>query len=669
MSYSVLYMPLTKLTDVTTSQTNSGSKATKEAYSCYFQVRLNTINFGVSRKEHNRICNEQLLARLHVYNACGNQFHPDVSNDYLIEQIIASKDEAPGDHLFTWEHCSSSTAQGRMGVMRLVPSEQHRKIKGSEFWKTIHPDHGSRGGYYEWAVPAGAPANRSKTIYPVPSHINIETLKAEVLPSYFKMAVSANRYDQFEQLLKRADEVCSASQYKAIFDPHKNTGENLLHLACKNGYLVMINAIINRAPNAHELIHAQNACGNTPAHIASIQNRHTTLHALQLRGANLTLQNKKQQTAYDIAKLYKYVTCLPYCNPSYDHSTVEETIATQRQGVSKFVFRDIAFTYGDLIKKTSGQQPGTAEDIKFKQAMFKPQHTFKDAMIEKFGAKTASHFIQKAETCRLERANPATPAPAKKSTFKDAMIEKFGAKTASHFINKAEAAQHQKNGLKPNLKIISNPSLSFWSERRKKMDQQGSPQQAQQRAEKQTQLRPQQTQQRQQAQHHRVQAQRLQQQAQHRDEQQTQQRPQQTQQRQPAQEQRVQPQRLQQQAQYRDKQQTQQRPQHTQQRQPAHEQRVQPQRPQQQIQQQRAPRVSAPPRAAPPRAAPPRAVPRVAAPPRAAAAAQRATATAAAQRAERAAAAQRAERAAAAQRAERAAAAQRAAAPRPVCRR
>lgn len=58
---------------------------------------------------------------------------------------------------WTWEHTSTSTANGRQGVMRLVPTEQH--TPGSPWWRVIHPDKGASGGYFEWAIPNGAPRN------------------------------------------------------------------------------------------------------------------------------------------------------------------------------------------------------------------------------------------------------------------------------------------------------------------------------------------------------------------------------------------------------------------------------------------------------------------------------------------------------------------------------
>ncbi len=99
------------------------SNPIKTAYSCYFETQLDEENFGMSRKEHFKICNERLLEQLQKLQLEGIQFHSEVTNNYLIEQITNHKDQPPGKDLFTWEHCSSSTANGRMGVMRLIDAD------------------------------------------------------------------------------------------------------------------------------------------------------------------------------------------------------------------------------------------------------------------------------------------------------------------------------------------------------------------------------------------------------------------------------------------------------------------------------------------------------------------------------------------------------------------
>ena len=72
--------------------------------------------------------------------------------------------------------------------MRLVPSSQH--TGASEYWRVIHPDYGARGGYHEWAMPAGAP---SGTHLPLDPEINIHEITFEQLPEYFKTVVTANQ--------------------------------------------------------------------------------------------------------------------------------------------------------------------------------------------------------------------------------------------------------------------------------------------------------------------------------------------------------------------------------------------------------------------------------------------------------------------------------------------
>ena len=89
---------------------------TKNAYSCYFEFQLDESEFGRSRKDHNIICNEQLLVKFNKLEIECVQLYEEVSNSLLIEQINKRKTESPGKFL-TWEHCSSSTANGRLGVM------------------------------------------------------------------------------------------------------------------------------------------------------------------------------------------------------------------------------------------------------------------------------------------------------------------------------------------------------------------------------------------------------------------------------------------------------------------------------------------------------------------------------------------------------------------------
>jgi len=78
----------------------------------------------------------------------------------LIPEVGASVSSVGGRQTPTgwvWEHASTSTAFGRMGVMRLVPEYQH--TAGSSWWRAIHPNAGAAGGYAERAIPDRAPRN------------------------------------------------------------------------------------------------------------------------------------------------------------------------------------------------------------------------------------------------------------------------------------------------------------------------------------------------------------------------------------------------------------------------------------------------------------------------------------------------------------------------------
>lgn len=55
-------------------------KLVKTAYSCYFEVQLDEDNFGLSREDHFKICNSELLIHIKNFEIEGIQFHSDVSN-------------------------------------------------------------------------------------------------------------------------------------------------------------------------------------------------------------------------------------------------------------------------------------------------------------------------------------------------------------------------------------------------------------------------------------------------------------------------------------------------------------------------------------------------------------------------------------------------------------
>ncbi|BDI33330.1 hypothetical protein CCAX7_53810 [Capsulimonas corticalis] len=126
-----------------------------KVYSTAFEMQLKRIDFGRGRQVHFNRANEALHNAIMAdpeFAAMMEKLSPGVT-----ERV--SKSGGRRDPVgFTWEHASSTTASGRVGVMRLVPREQH--TPGSLWWRVLHPDVGARGGYYEWARPNGAPKNK-----------------------------------------------------------------------------------------------------------------------------------------------------------------------------------------------------------------------------------------------------------------------------------------------------------------------------------------------------------------------------------------------------------------------------------------------------------------------------------------------------------------------------
>jgi HNH/ENDO VII superfamily nuclease len=121
-------------------------------YSVAYEVQLDPTDFGRRRIVHDNRANAAFDAALNADEAWA------ASMDDLIDGVHQSVSSVGGRSTpdgWTWHHVPSSAADGRLGVMHLVPSEQH--APGSIFQRALHPD--GSGGYAEWAVPAGAPAN------------------------------------------------------------------------------------------------------------------------------------------------------------------------------------------------------------------------------------------------------------------------------------------------------------------------------------------------------------------------------------------------------------------------------------------------------------------------------------------------------------------------------
>jgi hypothetical protein len=111
-------------------------------YSVAFETRLAPVQYGLSRPEHFRIANQALQAERAV-------------NPALAELVPAPAGWGRPPMGWTWQHATIEQAGGRPGVLQLVPRAQH--TPGSPFWPLFHPLPGGAGGYWEWAIPVGAP--------------------------------------------------------------------------------------------------------------------------------------------------------------------------------------------------------------------------------------------------------------------------------------------------------------------------------------------------------------------------------------------------------------------------------------------------------------------------------------------------------------------------------
>jgi hypothetical protein len=144
--------PVPALPDASTSASVPPPKPT--AYSVAYEMQLDPADFGRSRTVHFNRANAALDKTLQSDQELAQAMDNLIPG---VEKSVARKGGRETPEGWTWEHASTSVTGGPQGVMRLVPSEQH--TPGSPWWRILHPDPGAAGGYSEWAIPAGAPAN------------------------------------------------------------------------------------------------------------------------------------------------------------------------------------------------------------------------------------------------------------------------------------------------------------------------------------------------------------------------------------------------------------------------------------------------------------------------------------------------------------------------------
>lgn len=116
------------------------------------EVELEEAAWGASRSVQNNRANAALEAALADDPALAVRL--EELSPGAAEAVSRNGGRATPDG-FTWHHAHSSTVDGRIGVMQLVPTEVH--APGSAFQELLHP--GGIGGYTEWAIPRGAPTN------------------------------------------------------------------------------------------------------------------------------------------------------------------------------------------------------------------------------------------------------------------------------------------------------------------------------------------------------------------------------------------------------------------------------------------------------------------------------------------------------------------------------
>ncbi|WP_422527052.1 RHS repeat-associated core domain-containing protein [Serratia fonticola] len=124
------------------------------AYSVAYEMQLDPSVYGRSRDVHFNRANKSLDDAMKADPDFAKKMEKLIPD---VQRQVSAKGGREDPIGWTWEHASTSTAHGQVGILRLVPTAQH--TPGSPFWRVLHPDKGASGGYSEWAIPAGAPKN------------------------------------------------------------------------------------------------------------------------------------------------------------------------------------------------------------------------------------------------------------------------------------------------------------------------------------------------------------------------------------------------------------------------------------------------------------------------------------------------------------------------------
>ena len=147
------FEPWVKTTVPAAQGRHPGPPENPAAYSVGYEATLDPKDFGRSREVHFNRANMALDQAFKNDPAFRAQMEQEMPGVGAAVSSAGGRVEPDG---WTWHHAPSSVAQGRSGVMQLVPTVQH--TPGTAFYRLMHPD--GFGGYSEWAIPAGAPPNR-----------------------------------------------------------------------------------------------------------------------------------------------------------------------------------------------------------------------------------------------------------------------------------------------------------------------------------------------------------------------------------------------------------------------------------------------------------------------------------------------------------------------------
>ena len=112
-----------------------------------FQMKLDPSDYGRGEGVHFRRANTALDEAIKSDSAFAASIEKMAPGTCAAVAATKGRATPPG---WTWHH-----VEGEPGVMELVPQEDHWRR-----WKTYHPN--NRGGYADWAVPAGAPPRKKK---------------------------------------------------------------------------------------------------------------------------------------------------------------------------------------------------------------------------------------------------------------------------------------------------------------------------------------------------------------------------------------------------------------------------------------------------------------------------------------------------------------------------